>query len=219
VVTSTIAQDLIEVDIFTRIVNAIRETGYFVADNIFTPEQLASLLVDLSSVGDKQFQSAGIGREQQVHTDNNVRRDSIYWLERRRSAIDFYWTWMEQLRMRINSEIFLGLFEYECHYAQYEKGAFYSKHLDAFQGSSNRKLSTVLYLNPAWHSDDGGELVLYSEDGENVIFSLLPSMGTLVVFLSEMFPHEVRKTHRTRYSLTGWFRVNNTTSLNLDPPR
>ncbi|MBV1883381.1 MAG: 2OG-Fe(II) oxygenase [Pseudomonadales bacterium] len=33
-------------------------------------------------------------------------------------------------------------------------------------------------------------------------------LGTLVLFLSETFPHEVLKSQRQRLSLTGWFRVN-----------
>jgi len=32
-----------------------------------------------------------------------------------------------------------------------------------------------------------------------------PRLGTLVVFLSELFPHEVLPSNRDRLSLTGWF--------------
>lgn len=33
-------------------------------------------------------------------------------------------------------------------------------------------------------------------------------LGTLVVFLSEEFEHEVLPAKRDRYSIAGWFRVN-----------
>ena len=217
--SSSLQCDRLDIDIFSRIVQAVRDNGYFVANDIFTLQQLNSLFDDLTDIDNNKFHQAGIGRELQEHTNNAIRRDEIYWLERSRKAMSFYWSWIEQLRIRINSELFLGLFEYECHYAQYSKGAFYKKHVDAFQGFENRKLSTVLYLNPIWHEDDGGELIMYDEKDDNVIMSVSPHLGTLVVFLSEVFPHEVRVAHRTRYSLTGWFRINNTTSLNLDPPR
>jgi SM-20-related protein len=47
---------------------------------------------------------------------------------------------------------------------------------------------------------------------------LLPTYGTLVVFLSDEFPHEVLKAHRDRYSIAGWFRVNTTLGGTIDPP-
>ena len=125
---------------------------------------------------------------------------------------------MEQLRLRLNRELFLGLFDYECHYAHYPKGAFYKKHVDAFKGESNRRLSTILYLNPQWQPQDGGELVIYDVDGTTELATVLPVFGSMVIFLSEEFPHEVLTARRSRYSLTGWFRVNATNSVNLDPP-
>src|SRR5690606_40843214 len=52
------------------------------------------------------------------------------------------------LRLYVNRHLFLGLYEYECMFAHYPAGAFYKKHLDAFKSGINRRLSTVLYLNP-----------------------------------------------------------------------
>ena len=37
-------------------------------------------------------------------------------------------------------------------------------------------------------------------------FDVLPRGGTLVVFLSDRFPHEVLPARRERLSLAGWFR-------------
>ena len=75
----------------------------------------------------------------------------------------------------------------------------------------------VLYLNSDWQSGDGGELVICPDSGlEGIHF--LPSGGSLAVFFSEDFPHEVLETTRTRYSIAGWFRVNGTCGARLDPP-
>ena len=125
---------------------------------------------------------------------------------------------MEQLRVEFNRSLFMGLFDYECHLAHYPNGAFYKKHLDAFKGRSNRVLTTVFYLNPEWREEDGGQLVIYGAQGE-VLETVLPQQGRLVVFLSDRFVHEVLPSKRDRFSVTGWFRINASVSGIIDPPR
>jgi SM-20-related protein len=34
-----------------------------------------------------------------------------------------------------------------------------------------------------------------------------PTFGTMIIFLSESFPHEVLRSNATRRSIAGWFRV------------
>lgn len=114
---------------------------------------------------------------------------------------------MDKLRLGINQRLFLGLFDYESHFAVYAPGAFYQKHRDAFRGAPGRKLSTVLYLNNDWDIQAGGELVLYDEAGEQEILQIAPECGRLVIFLSEDFPHEVLPATRPRQSIAGWFRI------------
>jgi SM-20-related protein len=53
---------------------------------------------------------------------------------------------------------------------------------------------------------------------DNSKIKVLPSFGTIVVFLSEEFPHEVLPAKRDRYSIAGWFRLNNSIDNNIDPP-
>lgn len=104
---------------------------------------------------------------------------------------------MEQLRLRINQALYLGLFDYECHYAYYPRHGFYRKHYDALKGKANRVLSTVLDLNPALQPTDGGEMPF---------LKVLPTWGKMVIFLSEYFPQEVLPAKKRRFSLTGWIR-------------
>ena len=54
-------------------------------------------------------------------------------------------------------------------------------------------------------------------DNRNI--SITPSFGTIVVFLSEEFPHEVLPAMRDRYAIAGWFRLNSSIANNIDPPR
>lgn len=94
---------------------------------------------------------------------------------------------------------------------------FYKKHRDAFSGRMNRVISTVLYLNPNWDPEDGGELLLYSED-DRLLETITPRYGQMALFLSEEFPHEVTTVNKPRYSIAGWFRVNNSPMSWIQPP-
>ena len=101
----------------------------------------------------------------------------------------------------------------------YDVITFYKRHVDAFRGQANRVLTTVLYLNHDWLPTDGGQMVLYPETGDGELARIEPAMGTLAVFLSEEFPHEVLPANRDRFSIAGWYRVNASTADRPDPPR
>lgn len=158
------------------------------------------------------YQPAAIGRSNTAQFLPSVRSDKIVWLEGSpRPSIASYLQTMQMIKEDVNRQYYLGLFDYECHFARYDPGDFYKTHVDAFADQhnprGNRKLSSVLYLNDNWQPEDGGELVLYAPNSTVELTRVLPQMGTLVLFLSEEFPHEVLPARRTRYSLTGWFRT------------
>ncbi|MGX5915435.1 2OG-Fe(II) oxygenase [Aliidiomarina sp. Khilg15.8] len=202
----------------TRLADALAEHGYVIVPQ-FLPSQKALELyqyaLDLPSA---DWQLAGIGRLQQQTINTSVRSDTIRWLSDSNPVEQAYLQSMDELRVALNRELFLGLFDYESHLAHYRPGAYYKKHLDAFKGRSNRVLTSVLYLNPEWTTADGGELVIYGARGE-VLEQVLPSLGTLVLFLSDRFVHEVKVGQRARYSITGWYRLNSSVSGIIDPPR
>ncbi len=217
-ITPQPVQAFSELEVFAHIALALRHPGYIILDDVFSLAQCQSLFIDIKKTGRGDFRQAGIGREQGLQLNPFVRRDRIFWLGMDYQPTQFYLKWAERLQCYLNRELFLGLFDYECHYAHYPQGAFYKKHLDAFQGNSSRRLSSVLYLNPTWQASAAGELVLYAPDGGTILETVSPSFGRMVIFLSEEFPHEVLPTRCSRYSLTGWFRINTTTAVNLDPP-
>ena len=64
-----------------------------------------------------------------------------------------------------------------------------------------------LYLNPRWQAADGGGLLIEVGKGGRETLAVAPDCGTLVVFLSEDFAHEVLAAKRDRYSIAGWFRA------------
>ena len=196
------------------IADALVEQGYCVINDALPQALLDQLLMHFNQLQGDEFKAAGIGRQTDFQVQETIRSDKIHWIQPRVEITAEFLGWMDSLRVGLNRRLFMGLFDYESHFAHYPVGAFYKKHVDAFrgkrqQGQSNRVLSTALYLNEAWKSDDGGELLLYAEDDENkVIETILPECGRLVIFLSEKFPHEVLPARRERKSIAGWFRVN-----------
>ncbi len=206
-------------DLYDRIAIALSQQGYIILDAALPEQMVTGLFVHYQSINAKEFDQAGIGRENDHQLNPFVRSDEIFWLDKSQPACIYYLNWSENLRLELNKRLFLGLFDYECHYAWYPTGAFYKKHFDAFNGNTNRVISTVLYLNPNWQPGDGGELLIYCKDEVDPIETIQPYFGRLVIFLSEDFPHEVVKTNKPRRSLAGWFRINATTSQVLDPPR
>ncbi|MCE2596206.1 2OG-Fe(II) oxygenase [Motilimonas cestriensis] len=208
---------------FEAIAQALTRQGYCIIPDalISEPELTQALFLQACQMPDKAFSAAGIGRQKDHMQNNFVRRDEIHWIDGKTPAEQAWLDWNYRLQHFLNRRLFLGLFSYESHFAHYRPGAFYKKHMDAFRGEANRVLTTVFYLNPSWTTEDGGELVLYPEhdpDNQNAqLAKVMPTFGTMVIFLSEEFPHEVLPAMRDRYSIAGWFRVNNTEKL--DPPR
>ena len=151
------------------------------------------------------LKTAGVGRASGVQVQEGIRGDAIQWLEPGQAAVsDRYLALMDSLRGELNRQLYLGLEDFECHFALYPPGAFYRRHLDRFRDDDRRMVSAVLYLNEGWQPEDGGQLRMFLADG--VEHDVEPVAGCLVVFLSGEVPHEVLPAGRERLSLTGWFR-------------
>jgi SM-20-related protein len=155
-----------------------------------------------------EFRTAGVGRGAARVARSDIRGDRTLWLDERNpsAAEGAFWQMVGSLRVVLNRSLFMGLSEFECHYALYPPGAFYRRHRDQFRGSAStgaRVVSCVLYLNDDWKPSDGGALRVYCDSGAR---ELMPAGGTLVCFLSERFEHEVLPATRERLSIAGWFR-------------
>ena len=203
--------------LFLRIANELRRDGYSIIANALPIPLADALYQQIQDRAGIAFCPAGIGRGNQFSHNNRVRRDNIAWMDGSHEAEKNWLAWMASLQRTLNRELLLGLFSYESHFAHYPPGAFYRKHVDAFRGQTNRVLSTVTYLNRDWQANDGGELLIYSHNGQQLA-TVLPEFATLVVFLSEDFPHEVLPARHDRFSVAGWFRVNTSIPGRVDPP-
>ena len=151
------------------------------------------------------FHAAGIGRGQFQQQNSQIRGDSICWLEPSFNIGQQYLARMDTLRQQLNQQFFFGLQSFEGHYAHYQTGSYYQRHVDRHQDSNARVISSVCYLNEDWPTDAGGELQLFNRQNE-FLLSLAPRGGTLILFMSADMPHEVLAAQRSRYSIAGWFR-------------
>jgi len=191
-------------NLYSKITDALVCDGYIIIENALNPE-LSSQLKNFA-LSQTDFKQAGISGAGDLHLDAKRRRDKIHWLDEDATVQSQFLDFTNGLKNYLNRELYLGLSYYESHFSIYEKGDFYETHVDAFKNSKNRVVTTVYYLNDEWKDSDGGELVVYDED-DKFLAKVLPKSNTLVVFMSEKFPHEVLPAKRKRYSIAGWFRV------------
>jgi SM-20-related protein len=156
--------------------------------------------------GDEEFHAASIGSARDAIEDKTQRTDMIYWLDR--AHLDIYentfFNLMDQFVAYLNSTCYTGITGYEFHYARYDVGSFYKKHLDQFRNNNSRKYSMIMYLNADWQLADGGELCVHQHGG---IQRISPDSGKGVFFESSEIVHEVMLTHKVRMSITGWLKV------------
>ncbi|MGH8355504.1 MAG: 2OG-Fe(II) oxygenase [Pseudomonas sp.] len=189
-----------------RIVDDLAEHGWS-QQSVFLPEELTLELAAecRARAAAGALAPAAIGRGAELAVREEVRGDRIQWLQAGQSAAcERYLQIMDGLRQALNQGLYLGLDDYESHFALYPPGAFYRKHLDRFRDDDRRVVSVLLYLNQAWLPEHGGALRLHLDGGREQ--EIAPLGGSLVAFLSAAVPHEVLPASRERLSLAGWFR-------------
>ena len=195
---------------FEHIEGELERCGYVVTQDFIDSADSASLAADcrVQHVGG-QLSTAGVGRGDGRGEQRKIRGDSTLWFDPAAllPAQAVYWQRMDELRIALNRSLLLGLEELEAHYALYPVGARYARHRDRFHDDDARVLSSVLYLNPGWCDADGGALRLHlGAAAQPSHLDVYPASGTLVLFLSAEFDHEVAPATRERLSIAGWFR-------------
>lgn len=191
-----------------EITGALADTGLHILENALPSEYVARWRARAFTLQQEgALKPAGVGRAENREIALQVRSDTIAWLEAEsenvedRSALGF----IEALRRALNERLYLGVDHAECHFALYPPSGHYSKHLDRHRNTDARVISFVLYLNESWHAKWGGQLKIF-DNKDNLLRVVEPCGGTLVLFRSEQFPHEVVASAQNRVSLTGWLR-------------
>lgn len=153
----------------------------------------------------QQLSAAKTGNNLSVVQDSSVRGDLIYWLDRKHHDPheDSFLDLIDSFVLYLNETCYAGITGYEFHYALYEKGSFYKRHLDQFQSDKGRVYSMIMYLNTDWQKKDGGELCIYHADHKQII---APLNDKCVFFKSNELEHEVLLSQEPRMSITGWLK-------------
>ncbi len=169
-----------------------------------------SLALEILSMGKKIYTE---GSFQSAHTANDqtgtIRSDQTYWLNHdpitKNPVNQKIFKILNRILSELKSHYRISLDHYECHFAHYQSGNFYKKHSDQTAQNNKRQFSFVIYLNENWLEQNGGRLVGYDLNKKE-IFNILPEIGKMIIFKSHIV-HEVLLSHRSRWSLTGWFRT------------
>jgi SM-20-related protein len=178
-----------------------------IRDRFLTPSQVRALVQCAGTRRARgQFAPARIGSDRTLQRREDIRGDSTCWMIAPLfAAEEMLMNELEQVRLELNREALLGLFDLELHYAWYPPGTGYERHVDQPWGRTQRIVSLVLYLNETWKSGDGGVLRLFEDNDRHR--DVEPVAGRLVYFLTAGREHEVLPTRRPRLSISGWFRT------------
>lgn len=192
---------------FNELIDSFIKDKVGIADQFLSASLAARLAQNLTALYDKNLlRPAGTGSGQ-VNHDKQVRSDVIYWLDRSHEdeIENEFFNLMDEFVQFLNLTCYTGITGYEFHYTLYDKGSFYKKHLDQFRNNDSRKYSMIMYLNPDWTEDDGGELCIHRED---YLQKIAPVNRKGVFFRSNEMEHEVLLSHKPRLGLAGWFKIN-----------
>ncbi len=192
----------------TYFLQQLDEQGYCVLENFLAEEHFESLAIkahQLFHEGLYRYARVGQARES-IHHDL-IRKDKILWLDEIETCVaqKAYITAIKELAQCLNEAFYLGLYDFEAHFAIYQPGEFYKKHVDQFHNKKDRQISCVYYLNRKWREENHGNLILYNQHNE-IVEDVLPTPNRLVCFRSDL-PHEVMATNKERHSITGWLKT------------
>jgi SM-20-related protein len=160
----------------------------------------------LTLYAQNELKTAGTGNENTILKDTAIRSDKIYWLDKSHNDPheNAFLVLIDDFVSYLNETCYTGITSYEFHYALYEKGSFYKRHLDRFRNDDSRLFSMITYLNADWKEGDGGELSIFHDTGD--VQNISPTNGKSVFFKSDELEHEVLETMVPRMSITGWLR-------------
>ncbi len=188
----------------------LERRGYSIIEDFLDADVTAALAGECSELHARnQLRPAAVGHGGGRNVDARLRGDHTRWFDpdQLTSAQWDYWKPMDGLRRSLNRQLLLGMEELEAHYALYPAGTHYARHRDRFHDDDARVLSSVLYLNRDWQETDGGALRMHLDAAlPDFHLDVYPRDGTLVLFLSADFEHEVLPASRERLSVAGWFR-------------
>ncbi|GAB2540030.1 2OG-Fe(II) oxygenase [Rhodanobacter koreensis] len=189
---------------FSGVTNALATDGWCVVPDLLSITQTQALVSECRAMHEaQQLTPARVGA---ARTATPLRGDSTHWFQAGAMSLpqQAFTDRLDALRLALNRQLMLGLVECESHYAVYPPGAGYTRHIDRLRDSDARVVSAVFYLNEDWQVANGGALRLYLDGGSHR--DIYPYAGSLLLFLSAQFEHEVLPATRDRMSIACWMR-------------
>jgi len=193
-------------DCFETLISSYFDSKVGIVEHFVSEELAQNLIKRLFELKEQNLlKAAGIGNAAKLTQNSAIRSDAIYWLDRANNNEheNAFLDQVDAFVAYLNRSCYTGITGYEFHFALFDKGSFYRKHLDQFQDNSSRQFSMITYLNENWQPEDGGELCIYDGD---VAQKVAPINRKTVFFKSNELVHEVLESHKPRLSVTGWLR-------------
>ncbi len=193
---------------FEGLILGLMNNQYGCWNDFLLPKTLAGLranMVILDAEG--KMKPAGVGNKGNFLKDKLIRSDKVNWIEddSTNEYEEIYLKKINRFIIHLNKTCFTSIKTFESHYANFERGDFYKKHLDQFKSEQGRKYSIVMYLNEDWKVEDDGLLSLYPVNQDQKNSS--PLGGRMVFFRSDEMEHEVHPSlTKNRRSITGWLK-------------
>ncbi len=192
---------------FEILISGLMENRFGICDAFLDPPCLAGLRDNLLAYhAGGAMRPAGVGKNFDYRKNAEIRGDVIRWIaEATENPFERHFlSTVEKFIAYLNASCYTGINGYEFHYAYYDVGSFYKRHLDRFKSDKGRQFSFVMYLNEAWEESDNGRLSLYVDEEEIALF---PLEGRVVFFKSDETEHEVHPSpSRPRLSIAGWLK-------------
>lgn len=201
-------EEALEQNKFEELIQGLIDHEYGCCSDFVIPSTMTGLRDNLTAhQASGEMKSAGVGSKSDFHKDTLIRGDQVKWIQEK-STNPFEMIFLKKIWKFIdylNFTCFTSIKSFESHYANYDRGSFYKRHLDQFRIEKGRKYSVVLYLNQDWQEMDGGMLSLYPVVGARKQIS--PIGGRMVFFRSDELEHEVHPSlTRERRSIAGWLK-------------
>jgi len=147
-------------DEFDIATTALAADGWYVFSNLMSLAQTQALASECLTLHNAQLLTpARVGADRDASL---LRGDSTSWFlpEALSVAQQAFADRIEVLRIALSRNLLLGLVDSESHYAVYQPGIGYARHLDCLRNNNARVVSAVFYLNDAWQETEGGALRL-----------------------------------------------------------
>ena len=177
---------------FEELIQGLIDDDYGCCNDFLLPSTMAGLRTNMTMLDDAGImKAAGIGNKMDFQKDKLIRGDKVKWIEEQ-STNHFEEIYLKKIWKfinHLNKTCFTSISTFESHYANYERGSFYKRHLDQFKNEKGRKYSIVLYLNQDWKAEDDGLLSLYPLNEAQK--DITPLEGRMVFFRSDEMEHEV----------------------------